>query len=527
MNQTTTTTTTTTNLRGSIYPNVVSSALVAASSLHLRRWDRALRNVEAEQRKILSGLVKHSRRTAFGRRYGFEGIRDYESFAERVPVGDYDSFSPFIDRMKTGEGNVLVSERVRYFGNSSGSSDARRSKWLPITESQIAHTRRAGADTLMRYLAWSRDREFLRGFTLGLFHPVDLIEKGPIVLTTNPVLMMAKMPVFTRPVYLPDGERNAIADYDAKLTAIAEKYLDWDVRAVTGTTCWFPLLFERVLEVARHRGRTARTLADVWPNLRVLLGGGVSAAPYLPFIHELFGREVTLVDSYNATEGGIYATSDHSGERGMLMLPHRGTFFEFIPLDAIDLPSPPRVPLWAVQRDQPYAIVVTTSAGLFAYKLGDIVRFPSTDPLRIEFMGRLSGCLSITQELATHADIEQAVSHAIKVCPCTTVDFAAAADVGIDGTSKSRYLLFVEFGLGTEPDLEKFAVAFDDGMKQANRVYGEHRGVALSLPKIMRLVPGGARRFMQDVTRENLQGKFPRILDDARKSKALAYVSES
>src|SRR5262249_53987066 len=161
-------------------------------------------------------------------------------------------------------------------------------------------------------------------------------EQGSIVATTNPVLMTAKMPVFTRPVYLPDAKRNAIADYDEKMTAIAQAYLDTDVRAVTGTTCWFPVLFERVLEVARKEGRTARTIADVWPNLRVLIGGGVSAAPYLPFINELFGREVTLVDTYNATEGGIYASSDHSGERGMLMLPHRGTFFEFVPLETID-----------------------------------------------------------------------------------------------------------------------------------------------------------------------------------------------
>ena len=311
------------------------------------------------------------------------------------------------------------------------------------------------------------------------------------------------------------------------MTAIAERYIDWDVRAVTGTTCWFPLLFERVLEVARRKGRAAQTVADVWPNLRVLLGGGVAAAPYMPLVRELVGRDVTLVDSYNATEGGIYATTDHSGERGMLMIPHRGTFFEFVPLEAIDRPSPPRVPLWAVERDRPYAIVVTTSAGLFAYKLGDIVSFPSTDPLRIEFVGRLSGCLSITQELATHSDVEQAVAHAIEVCPCTTVDFGAAADIGIEGTSRSRYLLFVEFGVGGPPDLEKFAAAFDEGMAKANRVYGEHRGIALSMPKVVPLPRGGARRLMLDVTRGNLQGKFPRILDEARKTKALAHASET
>src|SRR5262249_12294616 len=156
-----------------------------------------------------------------------------------------------------------------------------------------------------------------------------------------------------------------------------------------------------------------------------------------------------------------------------------------------------------------------------AYKLGDIVRFPSVDPLRIEFVGRVSGCLSITQELVTHADVEKAMAHAIASCPCTTVDFGAAADIGVDGTAKSRYLVFVEFGPGQEPDLEAFGNAFDEGMREANRVYGEHRGVALLAPKVVRLEHGGARRFLEDVTRGNLQGKFPRILNEDRKAKAL------
>jgi hypothetical protein len=482
--------------------------------------------VEDEQRALLAALVRRSATTEVGRRWGFSNIRTYEDFAKRVPIGDYDSFSPFIERMRKGERGLLVPEFVRYFGNSSGSSDGGRPKFLPISETQIAHCRRAGADALMRYLAWARDREFLRGFTLGLFHPTQMKPEGDVVITTNPVLMIARMPRLTRPVYLPDAATNAIEDYDQKMTAIAQRYLDWDVRAVTGTTCWFPVLFERVLEVARQRGRTAKTISDIWPNLRVLLGGGVAAQPYLPLITSLVGRDdVTLVDSYNATEGGIYATSDYTGEPGMLMLPHRGTFFELVPVEAINAPDPPRVPLWSVEKDRLYAIVVTTSSGLFAYKLGDIVRFPSTDPLRIEFVGRLSGCLSLTQELATHADVEQAVSHAVATCRCTTVDFAAAGDVGVDGTTKSRYLLFVEFG--TDPaDLDAFATAFDEGMRNVNRVYREHRGVALLAPTVIPLERGGANRFMEEITRGNFQGKFPRILDEARTKVIRAYAGK-
>jgi hypothetical protein len=231
------------------------------------------------------------------------------------------------------------------------------------------------------------------------------------------------------------------------------------------------------------------------------------------------------VDTYNATEGGIYATSDFTGAPGMLMLPHRGVFFEFVRLEDRDAKAPPRVPLWAVERDRPYSIVVTTASGLYAYEIGDIVRFRSVDPPRIEFMGRVSGCLSLTQELTTHVEIERAVAHAITKVPCRTVDFGAAGDVGACGTAKSRYILFAEFD-HDPASLEAFAAAFDEGLARENRVYREHRAgdVALLAPTVVPLAGGGAKRFLDAVTHGNVQGKFPRILGDAQKQKLLAFV---
>lgn len=506
------------------YPLVVGQALRRVSALQVARWDRALRFVQQTQERVLLDIVEHAKTTEFGRVHGFAGIRGYADFAERVPVGDYDSFSPHIDRMRQGERNLLVPEFVRYFGNSSGSSNHGKPKFLPIGERQIRFQQRAGTDLVMRYLHWSGDEGlFGGGFTLGLFPPITMREEGPVLITSNPALMNTRMPAITRPCYLPEGDILRMADYDEKLGVIAERYLDHDVRAVTGTTCWFTLLFEKVLAASRARGRRARTVSEIWPNLRVLFGGGVSAAPYLPVIRDLVGRDdVTLVDTYNATEGGVYAATDFTGARGMLMLPHRGTFFEFVDVESrgAGRSSAKRVPLWEVERDRPYAIVVTTPSGLYAYELGDIVRFTSVAPLRIEFMGRLAGCLSVTQELTTHVEIERAVEHAVARHPCTTRDFGAAADVGVDGTAKSRYLLFVEFQEGTEPaDLTTFAAAFDEGLCKVNRVYREHRHgqVAILPPRVVALKPGGALGFLSEVTRGNVQGKFPRIIDDTKK----------
>jgi len=145
-------------------------------------------------------------------------------------------------------------------------------------------------------------------------------------------------------------------------------------------------------------------------------------------------------------------------------------------------------------------------------------------------MGRLSGCLSVTQELTTHVEIERAMEHAIQAVPCRTVDFGAAGEVGVDGRAKSRYQLFVEFQEGAAPaNLAAFATAFDEGMCTQNRVYREHRSgeVALLPARVVQLNSGGARAFLEEVTRGNVQGKFPRIIDETKKKLLWKHVKGS
>lgn len=520
-------------LRRTIYPRSVGQALLAAARLRVMLWDRALRDVERVQTKQLLAMLQHAKNTTFGRRHGFADIRTWEQYAARVPIGDYDSHAPAFEAMRTGETGILVPERIEYFGNSSGSSTKGKPKFLPISERQIAFQRGSAADALFRYLVWRGDDDFTGGFTLGLFPPTTMRKEGPVFITTNPSLQSIRMPAFTRVCQLPDREIREIADYDLKLERIADRYLDHDVRAVAGTTCWFSILFDKLLAAARRRGRKADCVADLWPNLRVLLGGGVSADPYLPVIRQRMGRDdVVLVDTYNATEGGIYAASDHSGERGMLVIPDRGVFFEFVPVEEVgDLgslsPWARRVPLWGVEKDRLYAIHVTTPSGLYSYRLGDLVRFPSISPLRIEFAGRLSGCLSTTQELTTHVEIQKAVEDALVKYPAVPVEYGCGADVGVQGTARSRYVLFVEFEPGKAPsDLAGFARAFDESLCAQNRVYREHRkdDVGIMAPEVVPLPPGSAQRFMAEIGNVSVQTKFPRILDDERKNLLRSYV---
>lgn len=511
-------------------PRAFGSAFGLAGQLAVHNWNTSLRDVRKTQLEQLRRLIDHAKHTEFGRRYDFAHIRSDVDFRQAVPIGDYDTFSPWIDRMRAGEQGLLVPEFVQYFGNSSGSSNQGKPKFLPITERQLSLQRKTAADTLFRFLHHHGVGDFLSGYSLGLFPPITMRQEGPVKITSNPALMVATLPRLSKLVYLPEDEILSMSDYDQKLQAIAERYLHHDVRLISGTTCWFSLLFDKLLEAARKQGSSARTVTDIWPNLTVLMGGGVSAEPYRDVLRDRLGADVPLIDTYNATEGGIYASTDPASQvPGMLMIPHRGTYFEFVPVEELHKSRPTRLPLWEVEKDRVYAIIVTTVSGLYAYTLGDLVRFPSIEPLHIEFAGRISGCLSTTQELTTHVEIQEAVAQALKEKGGKALDFTAGADVGVDGTAKSRYVLFVEFSESIPEDQQGFIEVFDRKLGELNRVYREHRqdNTAIFPPELVVLPPGSVARFMKENGNSNVQSKFPRIVDDARRNLLRTYGGHS
>lgn len=492
-------------------------ALWLAAKLRVARWDarmaspRALR--EAQEETLLR-LVRAAAHTELGRAHGFGRIRSHEDFARRVPTRTYADFEPFLERMRRGERDVLYPGFVEHWGQSSGTSHtAAQNKFLPITKAQIRWQQLAGFDVLARYLTLWGDREFPGGYMLGLFPPSTIERVGPVGVASNPGIMQLHVPYPAKWIQLPKVPVRDIADYREKLEAMAETYLDHDVWSLTGTTCWFSVFFDHLFAAARRRGRRVRHVADLWPNLRVLMGGGVPAEPYRALIEARVGRPVALLETYSATEGGFFATTDSRTDASMRMIPDRGVFFELVPRAQAGEPGAARVPLWEVEPGVDYSVVLTTSSGLFAYEIGDTIRFDRVFPHRMRFVGRPAGVLSLTQELTTTLEIERAVAHAARAARCATVDFAASSEVGVDGTAKGRYVLFVE--LEAPPaDLAAFGAAFDAELCAQNRVYREHRAgdVAILPPLVQLLAPGATARFMQDRGQRSLQQKFPRIV---------------
>jgi len=505
------------------------TALWAAAKLRVLQWNRIAaspRRLQRVQEEMLMQHVRAGAQTEFGRQHRFDSISSYADYAERVPLRIYGDYEPYLERMRKGERNILYPGFIENYGHSSGSSNTSAAhKYLPISPEQIRWQQRAGFDIVARYLDLTGDKRLTGGYMLGLLPPALIRKDGPVGITSNPGLMQLNMPAVAKTMQLPQPPVRDIEIYDQKLSAMAEAYLDYDVRGITGTTCWFSIFFDKLIATARARGRNVSTVAEIWPNLSALFGGGVHAGPYRQIINERMGRQITLIDNYNATEGGLFAATDRTDDHGMLMIPDRGVFFEFVLRADHGKADAKRVPLWKVEPGVDYSMAVTTSSGLYSYYMGDVIRFNSVFPHRMEFAGRTGGVLSVTQELTSFIELERAVGEATRVNPCSLVDFTASSEVGIDGTAKGRYLFFVEFDRAPA-DLQSFTTSVDKELCLQNRVYREHRAkdVAILSPIVFPLPKGSTRKFMREMGMNSVQNKFPRIIDQGRRELLQAMV---
>jgi hypothetical protein len=508
---------------------VVGTAMWAAAKLRIAQWNALMGDAKKLQQVQEQTLLEHMRfaqDTEFGRKHGFKGIRSHADFVRQVPLRSYADFENDLQRMRNGEQDVLYPGFIYYWGQSSGTSNtAALNKFLPVSKEQIRWQQKAGLDVVARYLDLTNDRDLPGGYFLALFPPSTIKEMGPVGVASNPGIMQIHLPPAAKLLQLPKMPIRDMPDYDAKLKAMAEAYLDYDVHTLSGTSCWFSIFFDQLLAAANRRGMNVKHVKEIWPNLRVLFGGGVHAEPYRQIIDERVGRPIMLMDNYNATEGGLFACTDSRADSSMMMIPDRGVFYEFVPRAEHGKPDAKRVPLWEVEPGVDYSIALTTSSGLYGYYIGDVIRFESIFPHRMQFAGRTSGVLSVTQELTTSLEIERAVAQAVRTAQCTPVDFTASSEVGVNGTAKGRYLLFVEFE--KQPaDLQAFGEAFDKELCAQNRVYREHRmkDVAILPPVVMQLTQGATRRFMQELGLTSFQQKFPRIIGIERRELLRSYV---
>lgn len=473
--------------------------------------------VEAQRRQLLA-LLKAAKATRFGKDHGFAAMTGVASYQASVPLRRYEQFW---DDYWKGAYPVLANctwpGTIPFFAVTSGTTSG-VTKNIPCSRAMTRSNRKSALDILVHHLANRPNSRILAGRSFMLGGSVRLREVAPGILSGDLSGIAGRdVPFWARPRYFPPRELEAIEDWAEKIERLAPASLAADIRSISGTPSWLLLFFERLRQAA---GTDDPGLAGLYPDLELLIHGGVGFAPYRArFARLLKGSHAETREVYPASEGFI-ALADLGPGDGLRLQVDTGLFYEFVPLEALSEASPPRLWLADVEVGRDYALAVTTCAGLWSYLIGDTVRFVSLDPPRILVTGRTSYTLSAFGEHLIGEEIEDAVATAASAIGRDVTDFTAGAIVpGADADAAAGGHFYICEFAGEPPgtdDLARFAASLDARLSALNEDYAVHRAgdFGMAPPRAVAAQPGTFAAWMQSRGRLGGQNKVPRVITD-------------
>jgi hypothetical protein len=498
-----------------------TSFLSARAAKRLRRTEKA----DGVQRKTLAKLTAKLALGSVWSSSGVEAGMPYEGYREKVPLQTYEDLAPCIERMMRGEGDVLCKGQCQLYAKSSGTT-AGRTKYVPVTEEMLGHFRRAGLDSLMWYSARVRSTRVFLGrhlFLGGSTALTPIPESGTFDAYAGDLSGIAalNLPRWIEEYFFePGAEIAQIADWPSKISAIVERTSGVDISLLAGMPSWILILAEALRENA---GIGSRPLQDIWPRLECFVHGGVPIGPFHDELRSLLGPAVNFHEVYAASEGFI-AAQDGDAADGLRLMADAGVFFEFLPMSAYDETristlGSKTVPIWGVRAGVDYALVLSTPGGLARYLIGDVVRFTSTEPARILYVGRTKLQLSAFGEHVTERDLTDALLAVCRRNAWTIVNFHVAPlfASSTTGRTRGRHEWWVELKPGTvlTPTGPIMAVELDTELKQLNDGYEAKRnGGSLDPPFVRLVMPGVFEQWMTHHGKWGGQNKMPRCRSD-------------
>lgn len=473
------------------------------------------RNAEpgSAQARVLSNLLLRAADTAFGRDHGFAkmaAIRDASgqamAFREAVPVRDYEGLKPYVERVVAGEKDVLWPGLPKYFCKTSGTTSG--AKFIPLTEASLPNHIGSARRALLHHVARTGNADFVGGKMIFLqgsptLHDTD----GGVPLGRLSGIVAHHIPGYLQRNRLPSWETNVIEDWESKVEAVVRETAAEDLRLISGIPSWVQMYFERLLA---YTGKA--NVLEVFPNFSLFVFGGVAYAPYADRFSELIGGCVPRVETYPASEGFI-AYQDGEPGQGLLVNSDDGLFLEFIPAEEYGRPGARRLGLGEVEMGVNYAVVVTSNAGLWAYDLGDTVRFVSLAPARVLVTGRIKHFTSAFGEHVIAEEVEGAMAKAAANLGAQIVEFHVAPEVNPEsGLPYHEWL--VEFA-AVPADLDAFALALDAELQERNPYYRDLiSGSVLRTAVLSVLPPGAFHNAMARRGKLGGQNKVPRLAND-------------
>lgn len=442
------------------------------------RLERYVTHATEIQEQVFKRLIDKAAPTEWGKKYDYASIKDYAQFCKRVPVQTYEEVKPWVERIRQGEQNLLWPGNTVWFAKSSGTTND-KSKFIPVTSDSIQDTHyRGGKDAVALYLHINPKSRFSTGksLVLGGSHAPNLNTNHSLVGDLSAILI-ENMPAMGMYLRVPSKQTALMEHFEPKMEAIARETIGTNVVSLSGVPSWMLVLIKHILEKTGKK-----TLEQVWPNLEVFFHGGVAFTPYREQYKQLIQKSGMLyVETYNASEG-YFATQNDLTDSAMLLMIDYGVFFEFIPMEELGKENPVVIPLWDVKLNKNYAMVISTSAGLWRYMIGDTVKFTSKNPYKIVITGRTKHFINAFGEELIVDNAEKGLAKACAATGALITDYTAAP-VFMDENAKCRHQWLIEFA--KMPDsLDRFAKILDNTLQEINSDYEAKRQNNLALQQL-------------------------------------------
>ena len=474
-----------------------------ANYIH-KQIKKGMATAVADQENLMASLVKTGAKTLFGKDHSFTEIKTHEDFVKLVPIRDYEAFKPYIEKIKEGKHNILWKGQPIYFAKTSGTTSG--VKYIPITKDSIPNHINTARNALLCYMVESGNTKFADGKVIFLSGSPILERIGNIPTGRLSGIVNHHIPVYLRSNQLPKYETNCIEDWEEKLDKIVEETINENMTLISGIPPWVQMYFDKLEE------RSGKKIGDLFPNLSVMVQGGVNYEPYKAKLIDSIGRNIDTIELFPASEG-FFAFQDSQKEKGMLLNTNSGIFFEFVPVNELQKADPKRLTLKDIKVGENYAMIITSNAGLWAYNIGDTVKFLSADPYRIVVTGRIKHYISafgehVIVEEAEYAILKTTTDENIRINEFTVAPYIAA-DKG-----KSYHEWFIEFE-EVPHDLLKFAQRLDANLRNKNAYYDDLvKGNILDVLKITPVQKDGFKNYMKSVGKLGGQNKVPKLSND-------------
>ena len=487
----------------------LSPTISRLARMRFWRVENWSRHPVAVQREVLQELVTAAQHTSFGKKHKFSTLFTLKEFKKMVPIHSYEDMKPYVERMMNGEENILWNTPINWFAKSSGTTSD-KSKFIPISEESLHDNHfKASKDVLATYYNNFPGSDLLTGKSLvvGGSHQLNKMNEE-IQYGDLSAVLMQNTPFWGQWLRTPELSIALLDEWEDKIEQLAAITAEENVTSLAGVPTWTLLLLKRILAI---KGKT--TIKEVWPNLELYITGGVSFVPYREQFDKIFGAKINYLEIYNASEG-FFAGQQCPDDDGMLLFTEHGIFYEFMPVDQYGQNNPQTVGLDKVAIGKNYALVISTTGGLWRYLVGDTIQFTSIHPYKIKVTGRLKHYMNAFGEEVIVDNSDNAIAIAAEKTGSIVNDYTAAP-VFFSEHANGAHEWLIEFE--KKPDnLQQFIIELDSALKNCNSDYEakRHRDIALRLPIVHILPKGHFTKWLHSKNKVGGQHKVPRLSNE-------------